>query len=798
MQEEKNDVEVQNPATVLPLRDLVIYPHMVVPLFINRKKSVKALELGVTSGKQVFFTAQKNPKQDDPKFADLYSVGTLANILQVIKLPDGATKVLVEGMNRGRIINAKEEDEVLIAEVELLVDLIAEDQETEALVRSVLGRFEDYLKLNSKIPVEILSALSNVSDPGRLSDAIAAHLPLLKLEDRQKILETQHTKERLELILSFLLNELELLQVEEKVKSRVKGQLSKTQREFYLNEKIKAIQKELDELDDGKKSILSDMEKLHNRIKKAGFNKEAREKAEIEFNRLVLMPPLSAEATVSRNYLDCLLELPWRKKTKTNTDIVKAEEVLNSDHYGLEKVKERIIEYLAVQSRVKKSKGPILCLVGPPGVGKTSLGLSIARATSRRFVRVSLGGVRDEAEIRGHRRTYIGSGPGKILQKMAKAKTKNPLFMLDEVDKMAIDFRGDPASALLEVLDPEQNNAFNDHYLEVDYDLSEVMFIATANSLDIPLALLDRMEVIRLSGYTEDEKLKIALKYLIPKQVIANGLKEGEIEFNEEAILKIIRNYTREAGVRELDRSLAKICRKVVKNILKDPRVKQKAVGTEQLAEYLGVELYHFGAAEKQDQVGQVNGLAWTETGGDLLPVEVTVVPGKGKAIYTGQLGEVMQESIQAALTVVRSNSRELKIKDNFYEKYDIHVHLPDGATPKDGPSAGIGICTALVSAITKLPVRADLAMTGEITLRGEVLQIGGLKEKLLAALRGGVKTVIIPDENVKELKELPANVVNALEIKPVKWIMQVLEIALVKQPSIKTSGKSKAKKKNH
>ncbi len=779
---------------LLPLRDTVIYPFMVVPLFINRPKSVKALEVSVTSGKQVFFAAQKDAKDEDPQAGDLYEIGSIANVLQVLKLPDGTIKVLAEGVHRGRVRKITESGATFLGEIEILEDIIVQDQEAEALVRTLLDSFEDYIKLNPKMPFEILSALSNVSDPGRLADAVAAHIPLLSLEDKQRILETQNTKQRLTIVIALLSHELEVLKVEERLKSRVKTQLNKTQHEFYLNEKMKAIQRELDELHEGKQP-LSELEKLKQKIEAAGLSKEAKEKAISELNKLSLMPPLSAEATVLRNYLDCLLDLPWKKYSKINSDLKGAETILEADHYGLEKVKERIIEHLAVQNRTQKTKGPILCLVGPPGVGKTSLGQSIARATGRKFARVSLGGVRDEAEIRGHRRTYIGSMPGKVLQKMAKVKVKNPLFMLDEVDKMAMDFRGDPASALLEVLDPEQNKAFNDHYLEVDYDLSDVMFIATANSLDIPAPLLDRMEIIRLAGYTEDEKLSIATKYLIPKQLKENGLKASEISFASDAVLEIIRYYTREAGVRNLEREIAKICRKTVKKLLVEPKLKQEKITQASIENFLGVRVFHFGLTEHKDLIGQVHGLAWTEVGGDLLTIEVAVVSGKGKAIYTGQLGEIMQESIHAALTVVRSRADILGIKKDFYEKSDIHVHVPEGATPKDGPSAGISMCTALVSALTNAPVRSDVAMTGEITLRGEVLPIGGLKEKLLAALRGGIKTVIIPKDNAKDLKELPKNITENLEIKTVKSIDQVLEIAL-KKPLIRNGRSNRRSKK--
>lgn len=782
---------------ILPLRDTVIYPFMVVPLFINRPQSVQALEMSVKTGKQIFFTAQKQAKKEIPKEDDIYHVGTMANILQVLKLPDGTIKVLAEGINRGKIKKMLESKNLLMGEVEILEDVVVKDSETEALVRTVLDRFGEYVKSIPKLPQEILSALANIEEPGRLADAVTAHLLIIKLEDRQKILEIQDTKQRLQFVVNLLAHELEVLQVEEKLKTRVKTQVDKTQREFYLNEKLKAVQKELDEVSEGRQP-LSDMEKLRERIANVGLSQEAKEKAQTEFNKLKLMPSMSAEATVIRNYLDWLLGMPWKETAKVNKNLTKAEKTLEADHYGLEKVKERIIEYLAVQNRVRKIKGPILCLVGPPGVGKTSLGQSIARATGRSFVRISLGGMRDEAEIRGHRRTYIGALPGKILQKMAKVKVRNPLFMLDEVDKMAMDFRGDPASALLEVLDPEQNHAFNDHYLEVDYDLSDVMFVATANSLDMPPALLDRMEVLRLAGYTEDEKLHIAKQYLIPKQIKENGLKFTEIIFAAGAILEIIRYYTREAGVRNLEREIAKICRKVVKEILIKPEIKKAEINQLDIEKYLGVKIYHFGLAEDKDQVGQVNGLAWTETGGDLLTIEVVVVSGTGKSIYTGRLGEIMQESIHAALTVVRSRSKSLGIAKDFYEKSDIHVHVPEGATPKDGPSAGISMCTALVSALTNIPVRADIAMTGEITLRGEVLQIGGLKEKLLAALRGGIKTVIIPKENAKDLKELPKNITENLTIKPVKWIDQVLEIALQSQPQAqKDNSGCKQTKKN-
>ena len=787
---DKEESKEQISIPLLPLRDSVIYPFMVIPLFVSRSKSVKSLETCVTSGKQIFFVAQKDPKSEDPKLEDLYTVGTIANVLQVLKLPDGTVKVLAEGMNRGKILTITESEHLVTGSVEILNDIVYNDNETEALVRSISNKFEDFVKLNSKVPAEIMSALTSINDPGRLADAVTAHLPSLKIEERQKILETQDTKDRLEIVIKFLNHELDILRIEEKLKQRVKSQLDKTQREFYLNEKLKAIQKELDTVSENRLP-LTEFEKIKIKINRAGLSIEAKEKALMELNKLKMMPPLSAEATVYRNYLDWLLDLPWKKISKINNNLQKASLVLNNDHYGLEKIKERIIEYLAVQSRSKQMRGPILCLVGPPGVGKTSLGKSIARATGRKFIRISLGGMRDEAEIRGHRRTYIGSLPGKIIQKMAKVKVCNPLFMLDEIDKMAMDFRGDPASALLEVLDPEQNHTFNDYYLEVDYDLSNVMFIATANSLDIPSPLLDRMEVLSLSGYTDDEKFEIAIKYLLPKQIKENGLKAREINFTHDAIREIILSYTREAGVRNLEREISKVCRKIVKKITVEGKNKREIINQESLEKYLGVPIYHSNYIDNEDRIGQVNGLAWTETGGDLLTIEVAVVHGKGKTMYTGHLGEVMQESISTALTVVRSNIKSWGIAKDFYGKNDIHVHVPDGATPKDGPSAGISMCTALVSALTDIPVYSHVAMTGEITLRGEVLQIGGLKEKLLAALRSKIKIVIIPESNAKELKELPKSIIENLEIKPVRWIKQVLEIALNKK-----NQKIKSKKK--
>lgn len=767
---------------LLPLRDVVVYPHMVIPLFVGRQKSISALKAAMSKNKQVFLVAQKDATVDNPQTTDFYEVGTIATILQLLELPDGTVKVLVEGNHRGTVKELSQTDEYFIA----TVDAIEEETQgggnvdVEVLVRSVMTQFDQYVKLNKKIPPEILTSLSSIDDPGRLSDTIAAHMAL-KVEDKQKILEKHELPARLELVLALLEAEIDLLQVEKKIQNRVKRQMEKSQREYYLNEKMKAIQKELGELDAS--APLNEMEQLKTKIEEAGMTEEAKEKALAELNKLKMMPPMSAEATVSRNFLDWLLAIPWKATSKVSNDLAKAKKVLDTDHYGLEKVKERIIEFLAVQSRVKKVKGPILCLVGPPGVGKTSLGQSIANATGRTFVRMSLGGIRDEAEIRGHRRTYIGSMPGKIIQKLAKAKVRNPLFMLDEVDKMAMDFRGDPAAALLEVLDPEQNHAFSDHYLEVDYDLSDVMFIATANSLDIPAPLLDRMEVIRLPGYTEDEKTHIAMRYLIPKQIKETGLKPHEIHITESAVRDIIRHYTREAGVRSLEREISKICRKTVKSIGLKPGKKRHTILARNIEKYLGVKKFRHGLAEQRDQVGQVTGLAWTEVGGELLKIEASVVPGKGKATYTGRLGDVMQESIQAAVTVVRNRSKMLGIPEDFYDHKDIHIHVPEGATPKDGPSAGIAMGTALISALTNIPVKADVAMTGEITLRGEVLPIGGLKEKLLAALRGGIKVVIIPEENVKDLKEIPKNITQGLNIRPVRWIDQVLQLSLQRMP---------------
>jgi len=763
---------------VLPLRDVVVYPHMVIPLFVGRDKSIKALERAMDETKQILLVAQKSAADDNPSPEDIHSIGTISNILQLLRLPDGTIKVLVEGVQRARIVQFDDLGHMYAAETEALEPEPIPAREGEVLSRSLLNQFDQYVKLNKKVPPEIISSLSSIDDPSRLADTIAAHMSI-KLQDKQRILEMVDLRERLDQLIVLMETEIDLLQVEKRLRGRVKKQMEKSQREYYLNEQMKAIQNELGELEDG----VNEFDELAKRIKRSGMHKEARAKAEAELKKLRMMSPMSAEATVVRNYIDWMLNVPWKARSKISSDINNAESILDEDHYGLEKVKERILEYLAVQQRVKKMKGPILCLVGPPGVGKTSLGRSIARATNRKFVRMSLGGVRDEAEIRGHRRTYVGSLPGKILQNMAKIGTRNPLVLLDEVDKMAMDFRGDPAAALLEVLDPEQNSTFNDHYLEVDYDLSDVMFVTTANSLNIPAPLLDRMEVIRLAGYTEDEKVNIAQKYLLPKQIEANGLKDTEIQFSEAALRDIIRYYTREAGVRNLEREIANVCRKVVKQVSQKPTEKSASITPKTLEKYLGVKKFRFGLAEEEDRIGQVTGLAWTEVGGDLLTIEAVIVPGKGKETYTGRLGDVMQESIKAALTVVRSRAQSLGIKPDFYQAVDVHFHVPEGATPKDGPSAGVGMCTALVSALTGIPVRADVAMTGEITLRGEVLPIGGLKEKLLAALRGGIKVVAIPRDNERELKEIPANIKQGLDIRPVRWIDEVLTIALQRMP---------------
>jgi len=762
---------------VLPLRDVVVFPHMVIPLFVGREKSIKAIEHASEVGGQLLLVAQKDANKDEPVIKDVYLQGCVANILQMLRLPDGNLKVLVEGVERAQIEKFVPNDNFLLAKVNIIESTDVEPQMQDALCRSVKEMFENYIKLNKKIPGEILNTISAIDDPRKLSDIIAAHL-ILKIEEKQKVLELKDVAARLEYLMGLMDSEIDLLHVEKKIRGRVKRQMDKSQRDYYLNEQIKAIQKEL-----GDEDGAGDIDELSARIKAAGMPKEARDKASAELKKLKMMSPMSAEATVVRGYIDWLLNIPWKKRSKLDSDIRKAQDTLEADHYGLEEVKERILEFLAVQTRVKKLKGSVLCLVGPPGVGKTSLGESIAKATGREFVRMSLGGVRDEAEIRGHRRTYIGSMPGKIIQKLSKAKVRNPLFLLDEIDKMAMDMRGDPASALLEVLDPEQNSSFNDHYLEVDYDLSEVMFVCTANSMNIPGPLLDRMEVIHLSGYTEDEKLNIATRYLLEKQKKVNGLGEKDIQISESALLNVIRYYTREAGVRNLEREISKLCRKSVKKLMLDKNKSQIRLNTKNLGKMLGIEKYDFGKAGETDQIGQVTGLAWTQVGGDLLTIEAAVTSGSGKAISTGHLGNVMQESIKAAMTVVRSRAESLGIAENFYQTSDIHVHVPEGATPKDGPSAGSAMCTALVSALTGIAVRRDVAMTGEITLRGEVLPIGGLKEKLLAAHRGGIKRVLIPQKNVRDLQEIPQNVIGNLEICPVKWIDEVLEKALISVP---------------
>ena len=762
---------------LLPLRDVVVFPHMVIPLFVGRPKSIKALEMAMEAGKNILLVAQKSAAKDEPEPEDLYSIGCLANILQMLKLPDGTVKVLVEGTQRARVEAIEVQSSVFMATATPLPQPGVEDHEIEAMRRAVVAQFDQFVKLNKKIPPEVLSSIAGIEDAGRLADTIAAHLPL-KLEQKQEVLEMESIRDRIDRLLSQLESEIDILQVEKRIRGRVKRQMEKSQREYYLNEQVKAIQKELGEGEEG-----ADLEELDKKIKAAGMSKEGLTKAQSELKKLRLMSPMSAEATVVRNFIETLIGLPWRKKTRISKDLHEAEKVLDSDHYGLEKVKERIVEYLAVQQRVDKVKAPILCLVGPPGVGKTSLGQSIAKATNRKFIRMALGGVRDEAEIRGHRRTYIGSMPGKILQSLAKVGVRNPLFLLDEVDKLGQDFRGDPSSALLEVLDPEQNHTFQDHYVEVDFDLSDVMFVATANTMNIPAPLLDRMEVIRLSGYTEDEKVNIAMRYLLPKQIKNNGLKKTEIAVADSAVRDIVRYYTREAGVRALEREISKICRKVVKTLVLKKRDAKIAVNARNLDKFLGVRRYTFGMAEKENQVGQVTGLAWTEVGGELLTIECAIMPGKGNIIRTGSLGDVMKESVEAARSVVRARSRRLGIKDEAFEKFDIHIHVPEGDTPKDGPSAGCAMTTALVSSYTGIPVRCDVCMTGEITLRGEVLAIGGLKEKLLAAIRGGVKIALIPEENVKDLAEMPDNIKNKIEIIPVRWIDQVLERALEHMP---------------
>jgi len=787
---------------LLPLRDVVVYPHLVIPLFVGRDKSVKALEIASDADKKIMLVAQKSATKDAPGADDLYEIGTIATVLQMLKLPDGTVKVLVEGIERARISEFEESEDSFWAKVDKVEQKHDGGGEVEALMRTVLTQFDQYVKLNKKIPPEILTSLATITEAGRLADTISAHLTL-KLEEKQKVLEMLSVTERLEHLLHLMESEIDILQVEKRIRGRVKRQMEKSQREYYLNEQVKAIQKELGEQDEN-----AEMEELEKRIQSAGMPKEALSKVSAELKKLKLMSPMSAEASVVRNYIDTLVNLPWKKKTRISRDLAVAEQVLDADHYGLEKVKERIVEYLAVQQRVGKVKAPILCLVGPPGVGKTSLGQSIAKAVNRKFIRMALGGVRDEAEIRGHRRTYIGSMPGKVLQSMTKAGVKNPLFLLDEVDKLGQDHRGDPSSALLEVLDPEQNHTFADHYAEVEYDLSDVMFVATANSMNIPAPLLDRMEIIRLAGYTEDEKVNIAERYLLPKQLKANGLKSSEISIGEKVVRHIVQYYTREAGVRRLEQELSKLCRKVVKELLQSKTdakhhhraddgaelnvIKKVEVTVDNIDQYLGVYRYDFGVAAKDNQIGQVTGLAWTSVGGELLTIETVVLPGKGKTIKTGKLGDVMQESLDAALSVVRSRSARLGIPEDFYETKDIHIHLPEGATPKDGPSAGIGLTTALVSALTDIPARADVAMTGEITLRGEVLAIGGLKEKLLAAHRGGIKTVLIPEANVKDLAEIPENIKNHLHIHPVKWIDQVLEFALEKMPKPLTASEEK------
>ncbi len=772
-------VELPDDIAILPLRDVVVYPHMVIPLFVGREKSIHALDYATRHNQPILLVAQRSADVDDPSTAEIYEIGTLANILQLLKLPDGTVKVLVEGAYRVRVGGFLETEAFYRSAPQRLEEgEMADDRETDVFMRSALSMFDHYVKLNKKVPPEVLTSLASIDDPSRLADTMAAHMSL-KLDEKQKVLEIVDVQQRLEHLMRLVEEENDVLQLEKRIRGRVKGQMEKNQREYYLNEQMKAIQKELGEMDDAPNEI----EGLTQKIEKSGMPKEVKKKALGELNKLKMMSPMSAEATVVRNYIDTLVGIPWKKRSRVNNDINKAEEILDADHYGLEKVKERILEYLAVQQRVRKLKGPILCLVGPPGVGKTSLGQSIARSTGRKFVRMALGGVRDEAEIRGHRRTYIGAMPGKIVQNLSRVETRNPLFLLDEIDKMAMDFRGDPASALLEVLDPEQNHTFQDHYLEVDLDLSDIMFVATANTMNIPPALLDRMEVIRLSGYTEDEKLNIAVRYLIPKQKKNNGLKENELEMSDATVRDIIRYYSREAGVRNLERDIAKICRKVVKDVLLKNSKKSVRISPARLEKYLGVRRFSFGMADELDQVGQVNGLAWTEVGGELLRIEAALVKGKGGMQLTGQLGDVMKESIQAAMTVVRSRADALGIDADFYQKQEAHIHVPEGATPKDGPSAGVGMCTALVSVLTGIKVRADVAMTGEITLRGEVLPIGGLKEKLLAALRGGIKTVMIPKENEKDLVEIPKNVKQGLDIRPVQWIEEVLEMALVSQP---------------
>ena len=784
---------------LLPLRDVVVYPHMVIPLFVGRQKSIAALQFAMDNDKKILLVAQKNAKDDEPVQDDLYNVGTLASVLQLLRLPDGTVKVLVEGVDRVAISDIVDGEEYLTGQASLLDTNPLTEREQESLVRLLMTQFEKYIQLSKKVPSEVSTSLNSIEDPGRLADTIASHLSL-KVEEKQNVLEVAAERERIEHLLSVLEAEIDLLEVEKRIRSRVKKQMEKSQREYYLNEQMKAIQKELGDLDENN---ASEVEELENKIKQSGMPQEASDKAMSELNKLKMMSPMSAEASVVRNYLDWMLGVPWSKRSRVRHDLAKAKEVLEADHYGLDEVKERILEYLAVQKRVKKVKGPVLCLVGPPGVGKTSLGQSIAKATNRKFVRMALGGVRDESEIRGHRRTYIGSMPGKVVQKLSKAAVKNPLFLLDEIDKMGMDHRGDPASALLEVLDPEQNHTFNDHYLEVDFDLSDVMFVCTSNSMNIPGPLLDRMEVIRIPGYTEDEKLNIAQRYLTPKQIASNGLKENELTIEDSAILYLIRHYTREAGVRGLEREIAKVCRKVVMENVLEGKAGTTTMTDKDIERFSGVQKFQYGVADKENQIGMVTGLAWTSVGGELLNIEASSVEGKGAILRTGSLGDVMKESIQAAMTVVRSRAQSLGILPNFHENRDIHIHVPEGATPKDGPSAGIGMCTALVSVLAKIPVRSDVAMTGEIALRGQVLPIGGLKEKLLAAHRGGIKTVIIPEENVRDLKEIPDNIKEALDIRSVSWIDEVLDIALESKPKGLTDEEvaseiSKQKSKNN
>lgn len=771
-------------ASVLPLRDVVVYPHMVIPLFVGRERSINALDAAMENDKRIFLIAQRSAEVDEPTGDELYSYGTVASILQMLKLPDGTVKVLVEGSERAQLVELLEYEEYLAARLTPVAEPEPDpdDREIEVLARSAMSHFEQYVKLNKKIPPEILSSLAGIEEPGRLADTIAAHMAL-KVEEKQGVLEMENPGERLEHLMGLIEGEIDVLQIEKRIRGRVKQQMEKSQREYYLNEQMKAIQKELGELED----VPNEVEELERKIEESGMPQQALDKSRQELNKLKMMSPMSAEATVVRNYLDWIVSLPWKEKSRVRHDMKRAHKVLDEDHYGLDKVKERILEYLAVQRRVRKLKGPILCLVGPPGVGKTSLGQSIARATNRQFTRMSLGGVRDEAEIRGHRRTYIGSLPGKIVQNMSKAGKRNPLFLLDEVDKMAMDFRGDPASALLEVLDPEQNNSFNDHYLEVEFDLSDVMFVCTANTMNIPEPLLDRMEVIRLPGYTEEEKVAITKRHLLPKQMKSNGLRKGELDLKDSAMRDIIRHYTREAGVRNLEREVATVCRKVVKGIVGDEANKRQSKGAQvtnrNIDKYLGVRRYRYGKAESEDRVGQATGLAWTEVGGELLTIEVAVVPGKGKAAHTGQLGDVMKESIDAAMTVVRSRAQALGLQPDFFSKHDYHIHVPEGGIPKDGPSAGTGMCVALVSSLCGIPIRASVGMTGEITLRGEVLPIGGLKEKLLAALRGGIEIVLIPAENEKDLADVPKEVKNKLDVRCVRWIDEVLEVALTRRP---------------